>query len=407
MEYMLELKERMGVSEADISDRSQFNLALLKLKRDFGVLNTGRDGSVSEQSALLTDEATLTRIDAFVKEVSKIGNPGDEAQVTLNRLKDARNKAGRLPSAFATFVDSQTALVTYKDTTIYFQKIASDGTNPSFYMGTIECPVGLVCDVINAAHLPAEKTESLLDCATPGQGPCGWKWMDSTSSMSLSMSWLEANPTAAVGHDSELPSITKWSPMQYVTPQAAQYVARQLGCRLPTQEEWIRASKHTDGKASPSLLRGAAFQEYLKDYRGAVGSPSDLGPFVDGFFVGDVGNVTNQTGQLWFHSEPQDAKTLQNMIGNVAEWAYDGAPDKVIEPGDLTKVHIMGRSIISDPQNAPQTNTPSKDKGPLPKYEDVGFRMAFEDPSGIAGREIRSEVKSDAFLQPPGRDEGK
>ncbi|MGD0768079.1 MAG: SUMF1/EgtB/PvdO family nonheme iron enzyme [Tepidisphaeraceae bacterium] len=410
IEYLLELKNRLGIGQPEVSERMQFNLALLRLKADLGVLNTGQNGSSGTEPAPATDGTILSRIDAFLQDVSKIGDQAAEVRELLSSLKSVREKAERLPNGFVNSADGKTASVTHNGMTLYFQKVPFDGTNASFYICTIECPVGLVRDVINEAHLPAEKIESLLDCAAQGQGPCGWKWVESTSSMELSSSWLEANRAAVVGDDSDLPAVTKWSPMQYVTPQAAQYVANQLGCRLPTQEEWNCASRMARGNGT-QIQRGAAFRQYLQEYRNQESrdegaARDDAGPFVDSFFVGNLEHVTTQAGQLWFHAEPIEARTLQNMVGNIAEWAYDGPLGMGIGPADLVMVHIMGQSIVSDPQGNPRSDTPSKDKGPLPKYEDVGFRMAFDDPAGTAVKQIRSALETAPFLQPARRVEG-
>lgn len=206
-------------------------------------------------------------------------------------------------------------------------------------------------------------------------------------------------------------------PMQYVSPQAAFFVARRLGCRLPTSEEMRAAGAKAFGgdglsgaadrirAGSPTAptpnLRDETFATqtaHARDYRAAQNNrPGVFTPEAGAFRAQaremDVYPIND--GTLWFHEVMTgDTRPVRHVLGNVAEWVYDRPEDIIGEdplavpaPTDILNrmvgdhLGIMGGSALSAPSLRPDEKL-TLDLGAFmiderKGFADVGFRLVL------------------------------
>jgi formylglycine-generating enzyme required for sulfatase activity len=110
------------------------------------------------------------------------------------------------------------------------------GKGLPFYLSTTSVTVGLVSAVLaDATQSAPTASQSLLTLnpvlQPPSPGAHLWKF--------LAGKGIDLDPAGYLQYFRQAP--TADLPMQQVTPQAALFVARDLGCRLPTSSEWQAA----------------------------------------------------------------------------------------------------------------------------------------------------------------------
>jgi hypothetical protein len=215
--------------------------------------------------------------------------------------------------------------------------------------------------------------------------------------------------------------------MQYVSPEAALFVARRLGCRLPTPSEW-RAAFKADGGGN---LRDATWLEHRKYIaeihaakpRARVQWP-DAGIFLTPDAVvrarADAQPVTtDDDGLLWF-APVGSGSTLQHMTGNVAEFVLDAAEafdQKFADPASATpsalrafvddardQLKVIGGSALSPPELWNGTDRPFHAALPVSLssarigFSDVGFRLAFTSPADPLVAKLQRILDKHAYL---------
>lgn len=129
-----------------------------------------------------------------------------------------------------------------------------DPTIAPFYMGTTEVSIGLFANIV-AQGTPGryfnQVSQLLPNADTPQRwiGPHGWE-LDSERRLLIPRRnmWCDDFQFKNGQRPIPLPE----HPMQYVTPEAALYLARLIGCRLPTADEWREAYDYSKRKAASS-----------------------------------------------------------------------------------------------------------------------------------------------------------
>jgi len=148
-------------------------------------------------------------------------------------------------------------------------------------------------------------------------------------------------------------------PMNYLTPSAAMFLARAIGCRPITSAEWKAAAAMEPDAKNPAKwnLRDATFKELL-DYRN-----SDPNNKRSGTFDPDTQNFPTQPQDkstlasddkyLWFAKVNDDVsgpKKFHHLVGNVAEMVYE----------DAEKAEQIKRNDVNDLVNAAEANSKFK-----------------------------------------------
>lgn len=219
-------------------------------------------------------------------------------------------------------------------------------------------------------------------------------------------SWTEATTLSFYPDDvaalAGKPSVN--SPMVWVTPQAAAFVAAVAGCRLPTEAEW-RASVAAYGAANPNLrdpnwskitariqaLLGGA-DPTVKTQASSIHLPPTF------IFPADKGvEAAPDDGTLWFR-DVTEGSGVRDLRGNAAEFVladaavFDaaGVKDQVAKPArdslPLFKgnVKVVLGSALSSPADADAPPAAYADAylQRMQSFADVGFRLAFSAGPG-------------------------
>jgi hypothetical protein len=227
-------------------------------------------------------------------------------------------------------------------------------------------------------------------------------------------------------------------PVDWVSPAASMYVARLVGCRLPSSGEWLAAAK-VGANPNPNLRDAtydaqykyvaeniAAFQAVnVMDYPAANVLRLQDQPSVPP--EQDSGVVQGNDNTLYFSkvNEPSNINAaggpnFHHLIGNVWEYTFEQpllaeALDKTT-PDVITgligvayeHVRVIGGSALSNPEW--KTSEPLKPKRTeAPRgWSDVGFRLAFSTGAGAGGsgspkQRLLSILQRTPYLSKPDR----
>jgi hypothetical protein len=327
------------------------------------------------------------------------------------------------------------------------------------YLCTTETPVAFMQHLLQG-DAAALSTAETLNAATPSPGA------QAKGGMRL---WSFDDKNIGVNLDEDdyrkcfVVSPTDQLPLQFVTPQTAFYLARRVGCRLPTSREWIAALSQAKNSADENVKGFATLGWKLRDreYARLLDNPNrdpDFWPD-DHIFLGDLdpakvqrqsgaaiwtaaelsrlGGSTTSSGAsaaLWPLSTLQTSSSLgfrgvgdienyagvfHDLIGNVGEYVMDVPvvlSEKVSVNPPLSGAEAAGHvsdwfspqrlaavAVIGGSALSPPDLDPTKPY-PLPKdanqFADVGFRLAFTDPISMPNA-LREVIGQATFLTAP------
>lgn len=448
----------LGASEAtaaDIAPAARYNWRVLAAKAAIAKVDASADPATQ-----------ATAIAAEFAKVEEASQPLAAAPEVASFIKALRT--GTTPEAGKTFAASETgpavsslaagmkwtardddevAIYTAGTHTLTFITVTV-GDNEALVC-TSEVSAALVADVLKAANIkpvapPTERsTQSLLlvDSSGPDRriGPRVWASPEGNSIIAAALpgsaadwnGWFASNETLEAPKKSTafrwipegvaIPPPSLDLPMQQVSPEAAALVARRLGCRLPTPEEWAaaRASPLADPSAN---LRDSAWKAVRDPYVAQIDAwnrdarnefnkieaqlpssgiflppaqASAFNPATDAEAVGTDGTV-------FFRASPGASTKFMDLIGNVAEFvttdpaSMDGLPREcsvadafaLFGSNNYAPLRVIGGSALTPPSgpfahNAMQAQP--VDSAARSGYSDVGFRLAITKESGPSG----------------------
>jgi hypothetical protein len=263
----------------------------------------------------------------------------------------------------------------------------------------------------------------------PDNGP--WVW--NTNDLKPAKAWIKDpfDDTPALQPPAEFslypsgvnpPPPTDDLPMQYVSPQAAIYFARLLGCRLPTPEEWNAANSLNNGGQQIIKLRDQTWVNQFKHFEKmkTLLSKKGLDQIGSALFwldndifthkhlpvsaAPDARSRNNGTPTPWFvevDPGPLEAKVpFHHLVGNVSEYVLGNPEDLkgIQDPiglrsflkDHLKQLKVVGGSALSPKELndkelpngvEPANGVPVEGSVLAPEgYSDVGFRLAFDSP---------------------------
>lgn len=362
--------------------------------------------------ATADDAKARALIDAFAVSVQTL--PGGisylaEVESTLARLRAALDGSAAAPAPDSALKLGPAAtgqytaqrdgeLIRFVPTTgvqlpeLVFAPVHVPGRDALTYMSVTECSVLVASRIASLA--PAgelSRAITVFDAMSdPRRGPRSWEWNKSRDAITTARAWL---PSGAGGRG--VPSDD--SPMQYVSPAAAAYLANLVSCRLPTAVEWSSALARThNDETSPCNLRDRAFDSFAQQVHLA---PVDLDVCVPGAAPATPAADPTATPRptddvVWFLPVNKGCGTpFKNLVGNVAEYVLDPAANAPATPPSTTNrfqavddwvraagnsVCVIGSSALSDPTSTLLTTRHPVDLVLAGEgYSDVGFRLAF------------------------------
>ncbi len=455
-------RKSYGVVDAKLSEKNRVNLGLLALSKDVAGVKPSDEGKV--------DEATLQRhvakLKGLVEGLSDDGVKTDavikgllgqlETAATVNKDENQidPNKSGpalglingitwrvKKSGPSGAYVDYETVLrgATYK---LRFVRVKPSTGRP-FYICSTEVGEAFFRDVVEVAkqwevyrgrkdvagryrrrgankEVYALMTSFDTRSADPRKGPRAWTWSSQRDGMQKTPSWLRKhsnfnNPNDLV-FDPKHVKAGKATPINYISAEAAMYFSRQLGCRLPTGDEWkaaYAAMVKAGGLGTPNL-RDPTFGKQLAhcktknpanalnpvEYPDAdIFLPQSLFATAQGAAAQVDGNVKDD-GVLWFDgiaNGPANSSGTQiyHLVGNVSEYVYNNPKKFETEfkegakvtptnmdaffrvPANTRNLGVIGGSALSPPAlKVDQVYPTNSVLAPLGN-SDVGFRLAF------------------------------
>ncbi|MEM1109381.1 MAG: hypothetical protein AAGH99_11915 [Planctomycetota bacterium] len=311
-------------------------------------------------------------------------------------------------------------------------------SGPPFFVCTTELPVGLAFDAVAWA-----KKQDEFAALMPSRGNEDTRkgpkiWVHTNNGLALNpRDWLGDTPHYAPGLTPSPP--TAKHPINYVTAEAASYLAALLGCRLPTTDQWaaavqaypvpprvtpnlrdttwLRHANHTadlirDGVPRVDWANSDAFRPTSPSPAPGKNNPNNAA--ADNA-AGNFHPIND--GTLWFlpasrHADGSAAP--EHLVGNVAELTVSRPvdPDGLLDNGlpiatrrdAFRRAHksdfaVLGGSALSsasiNPKAAQPFNVFSGSRG----YADVGVRLVFEVPFVSPGRQAEMLILSQPFLR--------
>jgi hypothetical protein len=192
------------------------------------------------------------------------------------------------------------------------------------------------------------------------------------------------------------------SPMQYLPAAGAAYAAALVGCRLPTESEWMLAQRHAPKSQEPPNLRDPTWQkqhDHVRRTRNRGQGALDFDIFYpdeDAFRLPGTREGREATveagapedGWLWFAPGGGVASGLRHLRGNVAELVVRGGPSQPASTSvaDVrawvrgTPLGVIGGSAIGPPTAELDWTKAGAITDPARSWSDVGFRLAFSAP---------------------------
>jgi hypothetical protein len=397
-------------------------------------------------SPLMTQESTSPQIHAFLELADKVHAPtAAELRAAFTAVPEpvktlaTAGPAGAAGWQLAPGSDADHRTYVLGNESLEFirvrQRPSNGGMGADCYLSTTEVPVSLLQKVLNKDHPAQRQAAQILNQYTQSVSPAMAIWSFAADGIKLDdrdyKSCFLLAPTAHL-------------PAQFVTPEMAFYIARLVGCRLPTSDEWHGALAQVTVPTADPYQWGFAMRDWkLRDSdflaamnRAEMSRPPQYWPDDNIFrpanqtlvrlhaqdsriwsamdlasLAGHIAPVASANatgaddalpmapGHLGFREVDDGAHytgVFHDLIGNAAEMVLD-VQGSVAENLDITnqpvdtikswftpdresQVAIIGGSALSPPSLDPLTAYPLAAGAPVRAFADVGFRLAFSDP---------------------------
>lgn len=413
-----------------LAPEARFNLSLLEIRRP------AADRTDDQLAPVVAD---LKKAAADLKDPALAADLGQR----LSRLGEKE------PFADVVSGDAFSLKPPGTDVEIPFKRVKPQGRRP-FFLATTEMSFAQFAGVV-AAHSGWDDVRTLVwspepgDVGDPRRGPRVWEWvMRPAPQMYPTQLWLypdEANdfpaplrdPRAGKFNSAALSEAaggtpSERHPVQYVTPEAAMYVAGLAGCRLPTPGEWRTAYDGYE-KAVPTAewnLRDQTWHVQLNHAASAASEGATAGNHGrhlpdEGIYLPPTPKVSagaaarshaHRDGTLFFR--PADAPgggTFRHLVGNVAELVCEASepferlndrrPARIrgFATESAAALYVVGGSALSPPEVPNDVPLPIKAGA---AFADVGFRLAFTAPSKNLAEKLEWVLEGQSFIRPGG-----
>jgi len=414
-----------------------------------GVLRLGRDATKTDVKklveafaravgALSGGLASRAEVEALVDELRQaVAAAEEKGGAGLEKAGPATHAAGGGWEVKAA-KDGSVVTYTWSQTGQTLRFVRVEPTEPAdarpAYLCTSELTVGLFVGVVSASERWAEAADLLgverLAAFDARKGPRAWRVERGGGRIGPARRWLVPIPgVEPYPEGAAPPRPARGHPMQYVSPQAAMFVARLLGCRLPTSWEWAAALGRFGRAAAGGNLRDRRWlaqrdhvaAQWAKGLRASW-------PDADIFLPPAIQGVKRRReatavaggddGHLWF-AKVGSGEAMEHLVGNVAELVFDAPEALETSPataealGALVEKHkgklgVVGGSALSPPEVWNGGDKPYGRVWPVDLararegYSDVGFRLAFTAPKVGPAQRVARVLRKHDYL--PGLD---
>ncbi|MEK6700904.1 MAG: hypothetical protein AABZ53_01465 [Planctomycetota bacterium] len=474
-----------GFDEANLSDPrltampgARYNIVLSRVKDAIANLNANPAGKGKDDVAKAARLADANKVEALLAQLRKVAaNEVDAvARPLLDKLDEA-SKASDKPafsasesgpmskiegvvqgwSADPPGPDDAFVVYKWKGHELVFRKVQLEGQSEATYLCTREVSLGLLIDVADAAGVASAlfakdgSTGGLTKFLDPNSegtdptkvGPRVWmpkagggiKPAEGVPNNLDGWYPLPQNNKNFASGINFLPAGVKVSPpspalpVQYVSPASAALIARRIGCRLPTRDEFIGALSAKDTQTTGANLRDTTWKAVYDQMQAEVDGPANklaaknnaplkpCWPNVGIFVTPELSDARKTSKDTAFYADKNDATVfflpaeapaasaanIADLEGNVAEYvtaspeAADAlalkAEQSLSPPSDGWKsavdgnVFVIGGSALS-PSKIGEVVYDNKTPYPLAGascgrgFSDVGFRLAFSASGG-------------------------
>ncbi len=310
-----------------------------------------------------------------------------------------------------------------------FQAVNAGGETT--YLATSEVSVRVVIESLRALGL--DGAVYTLIASGQREGPFTWGFasgrmllgFEGETGANTRGGWVKLGGGLSAGEyfgANAPPALDADVPFQYVSFPTAVFLARQLGCRLPTAAEWA-AALATDGGVGDLAsrnLRDASYKRFLDQATAARGrSPGCTDPDKDVYWAARADKNRTHPGDdgvVFFAPVEQDRanRTFKHLVGNVAEVTCDKPRElEAVEPRSMPAAEafakdkantqafaIVGESALGEARDAAAitadlrrpTITPAQRTMLGRGWSDVGVRLAFSPsafkPAVATGEEL-------------------
>ena len=406
------------VIDDELPDWALFNVFLFEFKNknidnvDSNVILGFRDQLVLSLNSL-TDLANMPAIIDFKTRLNDLKTQNNEANIadlgpgTSHWDADIRDYPDKV-------IYSKTLNGKKRNLTFYFVNSVDTPEGAGAYICSSEMSLRLVASLITSQKLL--ENEDFAEFFPPYSPFDDWQgpkvWERNGNKMVPGSQWLWRSPQFGRGNlypnELKVPDPSYDHPMQYISPVAALFIAKKLGCRFPTSEEWMTAYRDSK-KQTLFNLRGEQFEKQ-KNYMLGFSLDKRSLPDEGIFLPSNMKTAENKSTialessnlpdpALWFVPVTSDAKKrFHHLVGNVAEYTMNfhnkTGHKGMIQVEDVRnilisakeKLGVNGGSALSPPQlgmNRYPVDLTEAEYG----YADVGFRLAFSaSPATLASR---------------------
>ncbi len=330
-------------------------------------------------------------IKAFREGVEAIDPDKESEEVDLSKV----GPGSVAPWEMSSIAEDGTVTYRWEQYDLDFRPV-DDGTGNVSYVSTIEMPVGLFTqwymdfpDSLNAIRDLIQANQTGVESRSGLQ-----TWMTDTDGQpDLVFNWISLSPSWELKLYAQQPKNPKpydEHPIQYVSPRLASAIAAAFNCRLVRPAEYkvlLDAAQVDDPGWNRRDQTWANHQRHIVATNAAMLSSDPPWPD-NGIFIPDGLPVERQAeakpcvdtddGLLWFSDVyiSETASPFKNLIGNVAEYAYDDENDQYF---------VIGSSALSPPEIGPKTPFAVNPEEAGSGFADVGFRLAFDMPVNTPG----------------------
>ncbi len=410
---VLAAADRLAVPSEAMPPRMRFNARLTDLQTATAAAPDQDDAALLRQARAFARGAAAFRSDPdagpWVDELIALTA---ETSSTTNHFESAG--PARAGWTLVSLDQNQAATFALGNDRLRFVRIV--GPDGPYYLAESELPVATALATARDLATGRELT-ALLGIPTGDdahKGPRTWVY-DPQAREQGRPTPLSVNPGSWRPGEDHADRPSPRSPLNYVSAEAAVYLAGLLGCRLPTEAEWNLAAEHGLQREVPPNLRDRAWGDHAAQIASRIQRGerdlawADSDQMITTRRSDPLTAGTSDDGVVWLRPVPRaDESTpaaLADLRGNVAELITRAPVDptalmdrgrgniqtriKAFRSAHKNAFAVAGGSALSVPTASPGIPQPYNLFTGSRGFADVGLRLAFSAPDFSPAQRVR------------------